>query len=64
MNKKDASRGGIGFLTALTLVFVALKLAGAITWSWWWVIAPHALAIAVGIVCLALVGLLTLIIPE
>jgi len=24
----------------LQIVFVVLKLAGAITWSWWWVLAP------------------------
>lgn len=30
----------IGFLPLLTLVFVAAKLFGAITWSWWWVLAP------------------------
>jgi hypothetical protein len=24
----------------VTLVFVALKLAGVVTWSWWWVLAP------------------------
>jgi hypothetical protein len=21
-------------------VFIALKLAGVVTWSWWWVLAP------------------------
>jgi hypothetical protein len=24
----------------LTLLFVALKLTGFITWSWWWVLSP------------------------
>jgi fatty acid desaturase len=28
------------FLPALTLLFIALKLTGYITWSWWWVLAP------------------------
>jgi hypothetical protein len=30
----------MGFLPALTLVFVTLKLVDIITWSWWLVIAP------------------------
>jgi hypothetical protein len=24
----------------VTTVFVALKLAGVVTWSWWWVLSP------------------------
>lgn len=33
-------RGGITFLGALTVVFIALKLMGYIDWSWVWVLAP------------------------
>lgn len=29
-----------GFYGFLTLLFVGLKLAGVIHWSWWWVLAP------------------------
>jgi len=29
-----------GFLTIVTLIFVALKLASQIAWSWWWVLSP------------------------
>lgn len=32
--------GGAGSLTILLIAFIALKLAGVITWSWWWVTAP------------------------
>lgn len=28
------------FLSALTLIFVGLKLADKIDWSWWWVFSP------------------------
>jgi hypothetical protein len=28
------------FLPALALLFIALKLTGHITWSWWWVLSP------------------------
>lgn len=34
----------------LFLVFLVLKLYGAITWSWWWVCAPLLIPIALGIV--------------
>lgn len=30
----------MGFINALTLVFVAAKLFGAIDWSWWLVLSP------------------------
>lgn len=32
--------GGIGFAGLLTIVFIALKLLGFITWSWIWVLSP------------------------
>jgi hypothetical protein len=34
------SSGGITLPTAVTLLFVGLKLGGAIDWSWWWVFSP------------------------
>lgn len=30
----------LGALEILTIIFVAMKLAGVITWSWWAVFAP------------------------
>jgi len=52
------SKGGIGFVGALAILFIALKLMGYIAWSWWWVLAPvwipaafaAAVALVVGIV--------------
>lgn len=42
------------FVLALTLIFIALKLMGYITWSWVWVLSPIwipiALVIFVGII--------------
>lgn len=37
----------IGFTGILTLIFITLKLTGFINWSWWWVISPLWLPIAV-----------------
>lgn len=39
-NKNGSSGGGIGFVMALTLAFVVLKLCKVIDWSWWWVASP------------------------
>lgn len=39
--------GGISFLGLLTIVFITLKLLEKIDWSWWWVLAPIWLPIAI-----------------
>jgi hypothetical protein len=36
---------GIGFLGALTLLFITLKLTGVIGWHWFWVLSPLILPI-------------------
>lgn len=30
----------MGFIEALTLIFVVCKLFEVIDWSWWWVLSP------------------------
>lgn len=39
-SSKSASSGGIGFAGLLAVLFIGLKLTGAIAWSWWWVLSP------------------------
>ena len=39
--------GGSGFFGLLTIVFITLKLTGYITWSWWWVLAPMWMPLAI-----------------
>jgi len=36
----------IGFGGALTLLFIGLKLANFIHWSWWWVLSPLWIAVS------------------
>lgn len=43
MEKKST---GIGFIGLLQLVFIVLKLCKVITWSWWWVLTPIWVEIA------------------
>ena len=47
--------GGIGFLDALFLVFLVLKLTKVIDWSWWWITAPLWGQVALFIVILVVV---------
>ena len=48
------SGGGLGFTGALTILFIALKLLGKISWSWWWVLSPLWIGFAAGVVFLIL----------
>jgi hypothetical protein len=52
-NGKQAS-GGIGFCSLLTIAFIVLKLCNVITWSWWWVLSPLWIPIALIILILAI----------
>lgn len=40
MKSSNSVRYGVGFLDLLLLLFIGLKLAGKITWSWVWVLCP------------------------
>lgn len=52
----------ITFCGALTLLFIGLKLGGAITWSWWLVLLPFygPLALAAGFFVIAGILYLTM----
>lgn len=40
----------MGFTEVLTIVFIVLKLIGVINWSWWLVLLPELIAVALYIV--------------
>ena len=48
----NQSSGGIGFAGLLTILFVGLKLTGYIAWSWWWVLSPIWITVALVVVIL------------
>lgn len=54
----NSSSGGLGFGSALLIVFIVLKLVGVIDWSWWWVLAP----LWVGAILAALIIGITLLV--
>ena len=55
MEKKTEAHISLGFAEALTILFIALKLTGYISWSWLWVLSPIWIS-------LALIGFLGLLI--
>jgi hypothetical protein len=58
---KYRGNGGVGFLGGLTILFIALKLLGEITWPWIWVLAPMWLPIAIALAILLIVLVVYLI---
>ena len=56
MADNSSSTGGIGFSGALLLLFIGLKLGGVIGWSWWWVMSPFWIPLAI----VAVLGLIVL----
>lgn len=53
----------IGFLSLLSLLFIALKLTGYIMWSWWLVLLPMYGGVALFLVvflCAAIATVLSL----
>lgn len=61
MSNKVEVTVGPGFLGLLTLLFIGLKLADVITWSWLWVLSPIWLPLAFVIVVILFVLIVGLI---
>lgn len=53
-----------GFFGLLGLLFVGLKLADYIDWSWWWVTAPFWGPVVVAMTIFALFGAIGLLIAK
>lgn len=60
-NSGSSYAGGIGLPGVLAVVFIVLKLVGVIGWSWWWVLAPLWIPVALLLVFLLLLGIAKLI---
>lgn len=52
---------GTPLLGLLGILFIALKLMGYITWSWWWVLAPFWIGFAFVAAIFAVFGIIFLI---
>ena len=45
--KTEVRNTGIGFSGLLAVAFIVLKLMNVIDWSWWWVLAPLWIPVAI-----------------
>lgn len=61
MSKSNETSGGIGFCGLLTIVFIVLKLCAVIDWSWWLVLSPLWIPIAL-VLCIIFLALVFLFI--
>ena len=52
MSKEVTVRGGIGLPALLVVVFIILRLCNVINWSWWWILAPIWIPVAIFIICI------------
>jgi hypothetical protein len=59
MANKGGGGGGVGFLGLLGILFIGLKLAKIITWSWWLVLLPLYGGIAIFLFIILLITLIT-----
>ena len=55
MKRKSTEASGLGFIEALTLLFIGLKLTGHITWSWLWVLSPMWITLSIAFVLALLI---------
>ena len=51
---QQATCAGIGSTGLLTIVFITLKLCGAIDWPWLWVLSPIWISLALVAVAFAI----------
>lgn len=58
MKNNSSGSGGIGFCSLLTILFIALRLTGFISWPWIWVVSPIWLSLAFWLILLILVTIL------
>lgn len=56
-DSKTATSSGLSFGGLLTIVFIVLKLTDNIDWSWWWVLSPLWIPIAIGLVVMVAAGI-------
>lgn len=56
MAKVILGGNGIGVWSALGLLFIALKLTGNVTWSWFWTLCPFWLPLGIVFSALIFIG--------
>ena len=64
MASNSSGSGGIGFAGLLTVLFVALKLTGVISWSWWWVLSPLWIGFVAVVALVTIFAIITAIVSR
>lgn len=59
----SSSSSGVGFSGLLTVVFIALKLTGNITWPWVWVLSPLWISFILGWIAFLAIAFLIAYLP-
>ena len=59
---KENTSGGIGIGMILFIVFLVLKLANIIDWSWWWVTSPLWIPFVAAAIIIGVVGVIAIVI--
>ena len=52
---------GVSFLHVLTFIFIILKVAGVVTWSWWVVLLPSLIYFGLILGVMLVVGVFALV---
>ena len=60
-NKNSNVYNGIGFFGLLQVVFIALKVAKVINWSWWLVFLPTWIELGVYLIVIIIIVIMTVI---
>ena len=63
-NNSNNYNSGLGFSGALTILFIALKLLGKITWSWWWVLSPLWISFTLVCFIILIIGIVAIIMDK
>lgn len=58
VKKTKENNGGMGIGAVVLVVFIVLKLVGVIDWSWWWVLSPFWIGLAVIVAGIVLLGVI------
>lgn len=62
--ESSGTQGGIGFIGALQIAFIVLRLCGVITWKWGWVLAPTWASVVLLLMVIIVVVTITTIIDH
>lgn len=61
MSREIVVKKGTSWIMLLGILFVGLKLAGIINWSWWWVTLPFWGELAAAFVIIVFILILTVV---